>query len=289
MAEKKTRETAKGSSPSPRSCRSFSFGGSPVIADAVGSTSLAEDMDFGQIQHIANEKVHEEHTLQQAMAVPQFGKPHKQEQEPSNPTRQAASKQFESDGVPTSQSERPRRAIAEIRAAAEQRAYNKKQSGTDESETHPERNQLDTTPPRPSDSIEGTISTVAESRRNMSAIKAIAERRAGGFRNTTPRSTTPRNAAHGNTTPRSITPIQRNALGGEGNYPMESMQYQSSEIIFSPKAEMESLSCGGAYKPSRVYSGRAGVAGGLSDTLGLRFGQRPPARISQSGPETVGL
>merc|ERR1719443_974773 len=79
--------------------------------------------------------------------------------------------------------------MAEIRAAAERRAYRR----VEEEEIVPAL----------PEELEGALAVAAESRKSMSAIRAIAERRAGGLRST-PRGLTPR----GGSSPRNATPTR---------------------------------------------------------------------------------
>lgn len=160
----------------------------------------------------------------------------------------------------TMEAEAPRRAMAEVRAAAERRAYR--------------RAEEEPSPSLPED-LEGAMVVAAESRKSMSAIRAIAERRAGGFR--TPRGTTPR----GDGTPRSATPKQASEMAEMSPGAEDFHIVQKAPLGPPPKIphDGELLKCGGAYRPAHSYSGRSGSGGtGLSETLGLRYGQPPPAR-----------
>lgn len=200
------------------------------------------------------------------------------------PTQHAGAVAAGSSTTPPLHSEQPpaaRSRMAEIRAAAERRAYR-----TD----HDVSVALDEEP---------VLTAAGEAQRSsMSAIRAIAERRAaqaraGGCSSgvgaaaavAAARSASARRS--GSTTPRghgrgvSPVPLEQSAVQGE---PPRTTTPRSSGIA-----------AGGAYRPAHVYSGRngpggAGVSGGgLSEALGLRFGQPPPGRkaaVAPSAPAT---
>mmetsp|Transcript_76993 Transcript_76993/g.135745 ORF Transcript_76993/g.135745 Transcript_76993/m.135745 type:complete len:828 (+) Transcript_76993:76-2559(+) len=141
----------------------------------------------------------------------------------------------------------PSRRMAGIRAAAERRAY---QSGQVEKTQDSDATLM---PPSQPDDNERTLEDPAR----MSDIRAIAERRAAGFRSSggartpgtgTPRAGTPREPSCGRT----------------------SEDRDGATRTPTPR--------GGAYKPNHVYGSRSGTgerSERLSNALGLRFGQPP--------------
>lgn len=163
--------------------------------------------------------------------------------------------------------------MADIRAAAERRAYRKREE--------------DTELIAPPEELQGALNVAAETRKSMSAIRAITERRACGAHSI------PRSAPRSETIERRRKPVERVDDGMEG-YKEESAeacilfppgpQLEITPVMAAPHLaktphEVEPLKCGGAYRPNHVYSGRSGGAGGgLSETLGLRYGQPPPGR-----------
>lgn len=165
-----------------------------------------------------------------------------------------------------------RRRMAEIRAAAERRAYNSGPGRDVDACT------LDTgSPPDAHFNAEpcargldppGGGEAPGSDRRQVSAIRAIAERRgreqrqAGGA--TPPLA--PAAPQHASAALSAAT-----ATGAGGGLPPTGP--------LAPGAATRSLTPprGAVYKPTKIYSGRNGVPGGLSEALGLRYGQPPPA------------
>jgi len=249
--ERPPHRKADARSPSPRSQRTFSFCNSPVISDAIDADGFAQAELFN-----ARVCLKSDSEKQFSLDSVQLGEQHFQSRKPEE--------------RPPLEPDAPRRAMAEIRAAAERRAYSRNVAEDEVSN--------DLAPAPLNEAIESTLSNAVESRRNMSAIRAIAERRAGGFRAS---STTPR----GNRTPISYE-IENGQSFDEFSQSQINESYPVHSAALVPHAQVqprtpkeggEMSRCGGAYKPSRIYSSRANGGAGRSEALGLKFGQ-PPAR-----------
>lgn len=279
-----------------RSQRTFTFGGNavdssvmrPVRADrgaiefdeeyvehrnaglAVhASSELAEGMDFGQLQQLISRGIasaeagHEPDLDLNAMPIREASVPRSPHERcspvvapPQASAVEARRRATEIEPQDTA-AEAPRRAMAEIRAAAERRAYCR----VEEPAVQP-----------PPEDLDGALANVADSRKSMSAIRAIAERRSCGFRSAA-RSSTPRDRS-------TALSAARHPSGADEN-PEQGEQMRIVPMApLAPPPPAEPLKCGGAYRPSHVYSGRSGNGGtGLSDTLGLKYGQPPPGRV----------
>mmetsp|Transcript_103464 Transcript_103464/g.183496 ORF Transcript_103464/g.183496 Transcript_103464/m.183496 type:complete len:955 (+) Transcript_103464:115-2979(+) len=186
--------------------------------------------------------------------------------------RERAVQEVEAEATLRAEVSTPRRAMAEIRAAAERRAYRNRADMSAAGDFGTELGGEPTEDPN----LAAVAAAQAESRRNMSAIRAIAERRARGA---TPRGVTP-----GRSTDRSMPTRTTPSFSGEelgDQSPAKGIAAAASDAPEPqpPRTPRSIAAGGGAYRPNHVYSGRgAASAGGLSETLGLRFGQPPPGR-----------
>lgn len=258
--------------------RAFSFGDD---VDGAHNHSQEENLDFSQLQQLISRGIADAEAGEdipdldlepppQARAVKGPSPPPMPHREPVRPpaqnTRPVAAAAGHGDTAP----ETPRRAMADIRAAAEKRAYRKVEEEQD-------------IQPLPED-LQSAMNLAAENRQGMSAIRAIAERRNGAAR-AVPNGASTRGASERRRAAPKADVVQLNEDEvAEARMPFPPLpdQLQDQLTTLPPVAraahEGEPLKSSGVYRPNHVYSGRSGGTGGLSETLGLRYGQPPPAR-----------
>lgn len=232
-----------------------------------GGGQPSEGMDFAQIQQmisrgIASAEAGEEPSLEvdqyaAAAGVPAYGMPPPPAaprrppappgERRSLPGRSYSPRVVEADaGFDEVPAGRPqRRSMAEIRSAAERRREKPSAWDHDDAVGAAEATSLVPLPPVPMSSQHGIFEAspipMPARTSGMSAIRAIAEKRSTANRGLGPAS-------------------------ARGSTPPPHQQHQQSRGV--------------AYRPTKVYAGRnaEGGGGGLTESLGLRYGVPPPGR-----------
>eukprot|EP00929_Paragymnodinium_shiwhaense_P027293 TRINITY_DN16053_c0_g1_i2.p1 TRINITY_DN16053_c0_g1~~TRINITY_DN16053_c0_g1_i2.p1 ORF type:complete len:877 (+),score=175.54 TRINITY_DN16053_c0_g1_i2:78-2708(+) len=144
-----------------------------------------------------------------------------------------------------------RRTMADIRAAAEQR----RRAASMAAATATDEDAIGiVAPAASSDSADASN----RDRGSMAAIRAIAERRAHQ---------------------RAPTAATTHNWHGEAKRPPSPSTRTPRDLPPAPLSARSSIgAAGGVYRPAHVYGSRSSAPSGLSETLGLRYGQMPPER-----------